>query len=329
MILRRGDRGDEVKALQELLIKGGRKLKADGILGPITLREAHHLLGLDPDGEISDKEIDAIEAIVAQKQAPPSEIERVWIFNDFSLPSPSRQASWVKEIVELQVTDVVFGLNTETDAKFYRTLGLDRIESCTEDLDDLGVSVHFMSWLRPDERFQVEAQDELLFLCHRVQPASILFDVEHFWIKPFAREPKAVETFTSLFQKWPCPLGVTSYAALPSAVAPLLPLVDYGLPQAYSVWTEKAWTQQPNVQPGPMQELAARTWASAKRLIMGLANYSQARPGMTQREAMLRALEATKKAGVKEVAYWSKKNIAGSSAATRERAEIVRRVREG
>lgn len=165
-----------------------------------------------------------------------------------------------------------------------------------------------MLWLRLTRRYLDTSREAMeQFLGH---PAltRILWDGERFLHQ--IREPgfspaQAVESlFRPAWERDHVRHGLTDYAMLPAAAAPLLALecFDVALPQAYSI---ASWPD-PIYRPGRTQTAAAGAWrpflGRGCELVMGLAAYDQ---GSAPLASMLAQEQAAKLAGAGAVAWWS------------------------
>jgi hypothetical protein len=252
------------------------------------------------------------------------------MFAGFGLPKDT--ASYSDRLNDMNVTDIVFGLNGDDyeeevqrgrrvkrlgDSDFHLFHSPERIVTVCREVAAAGISPHLMTWLHPDEPWMEAVRDYLYPIAAEARAVSVLLDLERYWVKPKASPTRFKSsdfqtTIPSSFQRilvsGRAPkLGITSYALMPARVKPVMPYVSYGIPQAYSVYNSvKDYTKDGGYRPGKTQRLANTWLRHTNRVVMGLANYWQGHPtGPTGVEALRLALGETIALGYREVAYWS------------------------
>lgn len=239
-------------------------------------------------------------------------ILRVWVFS--ALPTKGRDA-FIRSIQDLQVTDVALMINSENDRAFEISKAKSRrIEEVCWDLEEIAVSSHLVTWLRPTEAYMTRAAAALRPLCLSTGARSLLFDVEGPWVRNVAGESAARSVLARFwrFQDWPCYLGASGITGLDPQVRPVAELCDYVLPQAYSVAKKSSLYR-----PGTTQRLAHKSWRDlGKQITMGLAGWKLNRyGGISETASMQRSITATedlRDPTVFEVAYWSLHWLLGS-----------------
>lgn len=247
----------------------------------------------------------------------------IGLFCDFKLPTKSE----IQLLQDLRVTDVYLGMNDQERSSFFlrwnrfrQSRAFQRLVDTGLAIADTGINVHLMPWLRPSKEYNEQAAEICLPAAEKIGAKSILFDVEVYWNKRglprrFDHEEAVEEYWRPVWADSCIPYGVTSYALLPLPVVALVnePEVTYCIPQAYSVWSDRlSWAQKPQYAPGPMQRLGALSWRKHMRpdqeLIMGLAAYYQRRPGMTGKQAVLKAMDESSKY-CDLCVFWSLKHV--------------------
>lgn len=266
------------------------------------------------------------------------------LFADFKLPN----ARDLEILQEMDPHRVVLGLNDELDnvgklrwSGAYPLSAEDRLINATEELRHQGRHVTWMIWMRPDIGFSQRIFDTLIKAFDKGgEPNDLLFDVEGFWIKRGITQAQYDKISDEIYEKhWSqlhLPLGLTSYGFAPKQVKYLVEHCDYVVPQAYAVWNNKAYTQEPQVAPGAMQNRSYNTWSEFdKEIIMGLPVYQLARPKtsysekMTAEESFTLQVNTARALGVKEVALWSLKHLVGESARSAKFRNFVKETIRG
>lgn len=259
-------------------------------------------------------------------------MKRLWIFADWKLPNDAD----LELIEDLGFTDVVLGVGVIKSGRFKPKYSDSRIVESAEKIHALGARVHVMSWIKRQRTFIKDLAKWLPEICEATGSATGLLDAELEWHRNFGISAEdAAELMSQELGEMPCPVGVTGLSNLHKTVRPLLGVCDYGLGQAYSIWKpdKKHWSHSRATEPGAQQATSWTSWGAAgKPLVMGLSNYWARRPArfglpaMSARESLETAIEAARRVGATEVAYWSLKWLHGAGAARVTAREVTQNI---
>lgn len=262
-------------------------------------------------------------------------------------------------LTNLGVSGVIYGLDHEDDDKRgvdpsdrhdrWQPVGHYRDQQTLVDnmqrvLDaGLWVGVHW--WGRPADPWDADVNQWVGELSTRVPLTWGIVDAEKHWLKMPADNGLSHDEW--VHQVWTprwCDEPVAEHYAVAVYAWPqpawngfvLHDAIDAVVPMAYG----PSWQR-----PGPpiLQLTSVQKWTEVMRargdflqwqgghplLWPGLGAYDQARPGMSEEDAMLAAARACRELGMTRVLYWQLESFDGRSAAAKQRRNAIRRVVEG
>ena len=245
---------------------------------------------------------------------------RVWIFADFNDIDDKE----LELLRTLNITDVVLGVADENPSTFALNNSETIFRENSDQLMNMGIDVHLMSWIRRDSKFIENMAASLTNLTEKISPRSVLLDAEKHWHKGRMSVPNACKLLKQSMSSIQVPIGITGLAQLQSTVKELCRTFDksYGLPQAYSIWKpgeEPHWSHSDSTSTPHLQRQAFNTWNDVydttsedyepSKIVMGLAAYWLQRPGVSAESVFNSAIAATKALNIQEVAFWSLNHI--------------------
>jgi hypothetical protein len=339
--LRKGARGNAVRALQQALVAAGYPLPehgVDGDLGNETFAAAAAwVYGQGPlcsSGGIAGGDVipaAVVAAIVDGRDhaTVACGIKRAGAWAGRSaLVKPGKYAD---RAAKLGLTDVSLFV-TGLENKSFKLLRPQRdIIKAICEFQARDIDVHLSTWVRPDRAFLAALAEQLVPLCDG--GVGLDLDTEGAWRTRSRHDwdGLAVYLFEQLeergFAGTGGPVGVNDYASLQPCTRPLIELADVIRPQLYSVAyvkhgrnrgpDGKAWTTPSSIYwPGKTQRYGMREglWGGVregKRLEAGLASYKQPVRGWSTKRAMFACWDAVEKLGAEAVWWWSLWHMTG------------------
>lgn len=267
----------------------------------------------------------------------PVKIGRIWMWT--MLGETGTIDKVLATCAKAQATDLVILANNPPSQEDISRLParLDTVRTLTEQAQEAGMDVHWSVWL-DDKAAYVNG---IAMAMHDAGPAagikSLCLDAEGEYrtLKDADAEKFVVETIAPAFAEARYPIGVTSFAALPKDVSPLVAWAvkfhkGYGAPQSYAVFQNKQWQKNVwrEIQPDRVGALGVERWEPVvgDRLQLILAVYGPTVPGRTfanetwsgpkwtAEESLQTSLERAVYDGVTDVGLWSEEWLSRNDA---------------
>jgi hypothetical protein len=241
-----------------------------------------------------------------------------------SILNPERDLNFCLEHGINRVDVIVNDHSAKRDPYPFDIRDTKKIERFCRMAIDMGLDLHFMSWVMPHRAYIDKAAEILIPLVENTGCKSLQWDAEEPWTQ--ARNHMgyraAAEHIADKFGSMQARMGVNGIGYTPkSRFGPLAKVCDYIVPQCYS-------THSSGLKPEEAVPRCVRRWKKVfpydKEYQIGLAAYRQKGiPGHTVKSAMQTAL-ATVQAmeGVDTVIYWS----LGQIRRTREVREFIKTI---
>ncbi len=322
-----GDRGDNVKRLQESLTSVGYGTSADGVFGKQTLAavQAHardatrqgvrhwHVTGLEVEAK------QGAHADAKAQQAVGLTTVGAWV-GAAALLHPERDVAFAKSIGLNRLDVVCNDHSKDRSSTRFRLYNTAKIRTFCDVARDAGIEVHLMSWVMPHASFVERAAEEMGKLVYETGAKSVMWDAEEPWTQAkggLSRE-LAAEVLAAEFNARSVPMGVTGIGyASKAKLGPLAKVCDYVVPQAY---VTGRGSLKPESAPGKF----AGRWSQAfgRKVLVGLAAYRQRGiEGHTATSAIQTAAKAAAKV-TDTVVYWYLPTIRASSTVARAIAGV-------
>lgn len=235
-------------------------------------------------------------------------VERTYLNAWGRIASPAQRR--LRVLYSRLCTDVIVNLNDGNRGPDWHTFyTIEDYAVAFASLRQLGCRVHVMSWVRPQAGWLFPMVDQLLELCQRCEPESVLLDLEGPWSRSTSAEREdAAEVIGHEFDRltW----GITDVPMVGwGKVAPLAEQADYWMPQIHTFGRREGIKPRPWYRvPGKLEPWTHKKWGArlseGQRIIPHLADYRVGNYRQTP-QGLRASIGACYDLGYSEVAAWT------------------------
>ena len=276
----------------------------------------------------------------------PARFGRNWLWT--MLGEPGTQARAITTAKSVGCTDLIVLANDPPAVAptFSAKFGAPALVAFADQTRAAGMDFHLSSWLDPKAAYVDSAANGLADLVSATKAKSVCLDLEGEWRKRISNHSAFVaEVMRPAFKGFSVPIGITSFAKLPSEVLPALAWAleyhnGYGQPQAYSVSTGKSWQFNAALQPDRLPGMAWDSWSPVtKKLVCLLAAWGSEIPGRAiaagqwtgapwgVAESVEVAAAYSEAVGFRSIGWWSEEALSSSSSSAALRRAAIAQIR--